>query len=95
MATDDVDPICVEIFKTRGHTVDVVKTLPEAELVYQVANYDGMVVRSATKVLTRNYVKMTFTELFRSHQRFSTLLARCELLVVLVFKWILFFLVLD
>lgn len=50
MATDNVDPICVDIFKSRGHTVDVVKTMSESELVYQIGNYDGLVVRSATKV---------------------------------------------
>lgn len=50
MATDNVDPICVDIFKARGHTVNVVKTMSEAELVYEVGNYDGLVVRSATKV---------------------------------------------
>ena len=50
LATDGVDDICVKIFKERGHTVDFLKTLPEAELVKIIGDYEGLVVRSATKV---------------------------------------------
>lgn len=50
LATDGVDDICVEIFKRRGHQVDFVKTRPEAELIKTIGDYDGLVVRSATKV---------------------------------------------
>lgn len=50
MATDGVDEACIEIFKSRGHEVDFVKTMPESELIKVIGKYDGLVVRSATKV---------------------------------------------
>ena len=50
LALDDVDELCVKIFKERGHTVDVMKTMPEAELVKIIGEYEGLVVRSGTKV---------------------------------------------
>lgn len=50
LATDGVDELCVKIFRDRGHTVDFLKTLPEAELIKVIGDYDGLVVRSATKV---------------------------------------------
>jgi D-3-phosphoglycerate dehydrogenase / 2-oxoglutarate reductase len=50
MATDKVDPLCVEIFKKRGHEVDLVPTMSEADLIKAIPAYDGLVVRSATKV---------------------------------------------
>ena len=56
LATDDVDDLCVKIFQNRGHTVDVLKTLPENELIKIIGDYDGLVVRSATKV-TPNVLK--------------------------------------
>jgi D-3-phosphoglycerate dehydrogenase len=40
----------VKIFRDRGHIVDFLKTLPEVELIKIVGDYDGLVVRSATKV---------------------------------------------
>jgi D-3-phosphoglycerate dehydrogenase len=50
LATDGVDELCVKIFKDRGHQVDFLKTLPEAELIKIIGDYEGLVVRSATKV---------------------------------------------
>lgn len=50
MCTDGVDEKCIEIFKQRGHHVDLVNTMPEAELIKVIGLYDGLVVRSATKV---------------------------------------------
>lgn len=41
---------CVKIFRERGHQVDFLKTLPEVELLKVIGEYDGLVVRSATKV---------------------------------------------
>ena len=56
LLTDGVDECCVAIFKERGHQVDFLKTLPEAELVKIIGDYEGLVVRSATKV-TANVLK--------------------------------------
>lgn len=50
LATDGVDECCIKIFQDRGHHVDFMKTLPENELVKVIGDYDGLVVRSATKV---------------------------------------------
>ncbi len=50
LATDGVDELCVSIFKSRGHQVDHLKTMPEAELCKIIGDYDGLVIRSATKV---------------------------------------------
>jgi D-3-phosphoglycerate dehydrogenase len=50
LATDGIDECCVKIFQQRGHSVDLLKTLPEPELLKIIGNYDGLVVRSATKV---------------------------------------------
>lgn len=50
MCTDKVDKVCVDIFKSRGHSVDLVPTMKEEELIKSIGNYDGLVVRSATKV---------------------------------------------
>ena len=48
--------ICVNIFEERGHTVTTVKTLPEDQLIKIIGEYEGLVVRSATKV-TPNVLK--------------------------------------
>lgn len=50
LATDNVDPICMKIFQSRGHDIDVLPTMKENELIKIINNYDGLVVRSATKV---------------------------------------------
>jgi D-3-phosphoglycerate dehydrogenase len=42
--------LCVKIFQDRGHQVDFLKTMPEEELIKVIGDYDGLVVRSATKV---------------------------------------------
>lgn len=47
---DSVDPICGEIFKERGIEADQPGKLTEEELFGRIGEYDGMVVRSATKV---------------------------------------------
>ena len=39
LATDGVDDLCVKIFKERGHQVDFLKTLPEAELIKIIGDY--------------------------------------------------------
>jgi hypothetical protein len=52
---------CVKIFKDRGHQVDLLKVLPENELMKIIGDYDGLVVRSATKVnanILKNAKKM-------------------------------------
>ncbi len=50
LATDKVDKICLDIFKERGHEVDQLPSMKEDELCKVIHEYDGLVVRSATKV---------------------------------------------
>eukprot|EP01036_Dinobryon_divergens_P029703 gene29703-38834_t len=50
LCTDGVDPCCVEILQQRGFKVTLIPTLPQAELIKIIGDYDGLVVRSATKV---------------------------------------------
>ena len=52
---DNEIQLCVQIFQNRGHIVDVKKTLPENELIKIIGDYDGLVVRSATKVISIEY----------------------------------------
>ncbi|MCR9131450.1 MAG: phosphoglycerate dehydrogenase [bacterium] len=47
---DSVDPVCAEVFKKRGIEADQPGKLTEEELFARIGEYDGMVVRSATKV---------------------------------------------
>ncbi len=47
---DSVDPICAEVFKSRGIQADQPGKLTQDELFARIGDYDGMVVRSATKV---------------------------------------------
>jgi len=47
---DSVDPICAKVFKSRGIQTDQPGKLTEEELITRIGDYDGMVVRSATKV---------------------------------------------
>ncbi len=47
---DSVDPICAEVFQSRGIQADQPGKLTNEELIDRIGEYDGMVVRSATKV---------------------------------------------
>ena len=47
---DSVDPLCAEVFKSRGIQADQPGKLTIEELTQKISGYDGMVVRSATKV---------------------------------------------
>lgn len=50
LATDKVDSLCIEIFQKRGHEIDLIPTKNENDLLKIIDLYDGLVVRSATKV---------------------------------------------
>ena len=50
LITDDLSPRAVEIFTVRGIEADVETGLGAAELRRRIAGYDGLAVRSATKV---------------------------------------------
>lgn len=47
--------VCVDIFQERGHQADVKNQLSVEQLHGIVGNYDGMVIRSATKVQRMEY----------------------------------------
>ena len=50
LISDKLSPAAVEIFRTRGIDVDVKPGLTPAELRAIIGNYDGLAIRSATKV---------------------------------------------
>jgi D-3-phosphoglycerate dehydrogenase len=48
LCSDPIDAICVDILKSRGHTVDIPpadKPIPAAELKKMIGVYDALVVR--------------------------------------------------
>lgn len=49
LANDGIDEAGKKILEQAGHTVDTTK-IPQAELAEKLPSYDGLVVRSATKV---------------------------------------------
>eukprot|EP00968_Pinguiococcus_pyrenoidosus_P011334 scaffold908_cov228-Pinguiococcus_pyrenoidosus.AAC.5 len=53
LCSDQIDPVCVEIFEKNGHEVDSITGLSEDELCQIIHAYDGLVVRSATKVTAK------------------------------------------
>ena len=50
LISDKLSPAAVEIFKTRGIDVDVKTSLTPQELLAIIKDYDGLAVRSNTKV---------------------------------------------
>jgi D-3-phosphoglycerate dehydrogenase len=50
LISDDLSPRAVQIFKDRGVSVDVKVGLKPDELLAIIGNYDGLAIRSATKV---------------------------------------------
>ena len=50
LISDDLSPAAVQIFKDRGVEVDVKVGLPKEELEKIIGGYDGLAIRSATKV---------------------------------------------
>lgn len=50
LVTDSLQTVGVEALRKHGLDVDVVGTLSEADLVARIGGYEGLIVRSATKV---------------------------------------------
>ena len=50
LISDDLSPAAVQIFKDRGLAVDVRPGMDKAELERIIGAYDGLAIRSATKV---------------------------------------------
>lgn len=59
LCLDNIDPVCVDIFQERGHQADVKNKLTVEQLHGIVGNYDGMVIRSATKATPDLLAKAT------------------------------------
>jgi len=53
LISDDLSPRAAEIFRDRGIEVDVETGLGEDELIARIGAYDGLAVRSATKVTSK------------------------------------------
>jgi len=65
LIADELSPRALEIFRERGVAADFRPGLPPAELEATIADYDGLAVRSATKVTAALLAKagMTASEL--------------------------------
>lgn len=50
LATDGLSPEGIKVFADAGIIIDVKKKLPKEEILKILKNYDGLIVRSATKV---------------------------------------------
>ena len=50
LVTDGLDAVGVDALRKHGLEVDVAATLPEPALVARIGEYEGLIVRSATKV---------------------------------------------
>lgn len=50
LASDNIEKICGEVFRSRGHELIELPGLKKEELITIIKDYDGLVVRSATKV---------------------------------------------
>ncbi len=50
LISDKLSPAAVEIFKTRGIEVDIKSGLAPEELIAIIGDYDGLAIRSNTKV---------------------------------------------
>jgi D-3-phosphoglycerate dehydrogenase len=50
LISDDLSPVAVAVFESHGVTVDLRPTLEQSELEEIIGAYDGLAVRSATKV---------------------------------------------
>ena len=50
LISDKSSPACGEVLRQAGHTVDEKFGLPPEELISIIGDYDGLIVRSATKV---------------------------------------------
>ena len=50
LASDSIEPICAKVFKDRGHELVEKPGIKKDDLLKIIHEYDGIVVRSATKV---------------------------------------------
>jgi D-3-phosphoglycerate dehydrogenase / 2-oxoglutarate reductase len=50
LASDAIEKVCGDIFKSRGHELIEKPGLTKEELLACIGEYDGLVVRSGTKV---------------------------------------------
>lgn len=50
IACDSIEPICAKVFKDRGHQLVEMPGIKKDELLKVIHEYDGLVVRSGTKV---------------------------------------------
>jgi D-3-phosphoglycerate dehydrogenase / 2-oxoglutarate reductase len=57
LISDELSPAAVQIFKDRGLAVDVRPGLPKEELESIIGDYDGLAIRSATKVTEKLLAK--------------------------------------
>jgi len=50
LVADSLSPLALDVFRERGVEAEMAVGLPPAELIARIADYDGVAVRSATKI---------------------------------------------
>ena len=50
LISDEVDPKCMQVFEQNGILAVMKTKLSKEELMKEIKDYDGLIVRSATKV---------------------------------------------
>ena len=50
LASDSIEPVCAKVFTARGHELVEKPGIKKDDLIKIIADYDGLVVRSGTKV---------------------------------------------
>lgn len=53
LGIDGIEPVCAQILRDAGHTVVEKSKLPASELLSIIGDFDGLIVRSETKVTVR------------------------------------------
>ena len=54
LVVDGIEPMCAQILRDAGHTVDERPKLTAPQLLAIIGDYEGLVVRSETKVTVRH-----------------------------------------
>lgn len=50
LISDKMSPLAADVFKNRGVEVDVITDLDKDQLAEKIGEYDGIAIRSATKI---------------------------------------------
>ena len=75
LISDELSPAAAQIFRDRGVEVDVKTGLKKDELIAIIGQYDGLAIRSATKVTAEQVARLA-AEAFRLNAELGNPAAR-------------------